>query len=46
MLDVIYILGIIAVFVLIGLIGKGVEKLGPRARGSAHHEAMSRGERG
>jgi hypothetical protein len=34
------------VFVLNGLNGKAVEKLGPRARGSAHHEAMSRGERG
>ncbi|WP_227820195.1 hypothetical protein [Agromyces aureus] len=46
MLDVVYILGIIAVFVLVGLIARGVEKLGPRARGSAVREAAGREERG
>ena len=46
MLDVVYILSIIAVFVVVGLIAKGVEKLGPRARGSARREAAGGEERG
>ena len=43
MLDVIYLAATLALFALVGLIAKGVEKLGPRSRGSAHREAM-RGE--
>lgn len=46
MLDLAYVIGIIAVFVLVGLIAKGVEKLGPRARGSARREAAGGEERG
>ncbi|SFR68947.1 hypothetical protein SAMN05428970_0559 [Agromyces sp. CF514] len=46
MLDVVYILGILAVFALVGLIARGVEKLGPPAPVSAHREAMTREERG
>lgn len=46
MLDVIYILGIIAVFAVVALIARGVEKLGPRARGSARREATGGEERG
>ena len=46
MLDVIYLAATLALFALVGLIAKGVEKTGPRPRGSAHREAMSREERG
>lgn len=35
MLDVLYVLGVIALFVLVALIGKAVEKLGPSAGDSA-----------
>ena len=46
MLDIVYLLGIIAVFVVVGLIARGVEKLGPRARGAARREAAGGEERG
>ncbi|MFF2389054.1 hypothetical protein [Agromyces sp. NPDC058104] len=46
MLDIVTLIGILAVFVVVGLIAKGVEQLGPRARGSARREAAGGEERG
>ncbi len=46
MLDLVYVLLIAATFALVGLIAKGVEKLGPRAGGSPQREALRGGERG
>lgn len=46
MLDVVYLLGILAVFALVGLIAKGVEKLGPPAQVSSVRDAAGREERG
>lgn len=46
MLDVIYLTLPLALFALVGLIAKGVEKLGPRARGSARREATNGEARG
>lgn len=40
MLDIIYLALTLALFALVSLVAKGVEKLGPRARGSAQREAM------
>ena len=34
MLDVIYLAAILALFALVGLVAKGVEKLGPRTQGA------------
>ncbi|MRG59648.1 hypothetical protein GE115_07150 [Agromyces sp. CFH 90414] len=45
MLDVVYLLGIFAVFFLIHLIAKGVEQMGPQARASAHRDAAAGVER-
>lgn len=45
MLDVLYVLGVVALFVLIALIGKAVDKLGPSARDSAPRDAVRGGER-
>ena len=45
-LDIVTLLGILAVFAVVGLIAKGVEKLGPPARGSARREAAGGEERG
>jgi hypothetical protein len=42
-LDVIYILTTLALFALVGLVVKGVEKLGPRPSGSPHRATL-RGE--
>ncbi|MDF2581167.1 MAG: hypothetical protein K0S49_2746 [Microbacterium sp.] len=41
MLDVIYLAATIALFALVGLIARGVEHLGPRARASAPREPMN-----
>ena len=46
MLDVIYLAMTLALFALVGLVAKAVEKLGPRARGSARREATSGEARG
>jgi hypothetical protein len=43
-LDVIYLAAILALFALVGLIAKGVEKLGPSAPSGAVREATDRGE--
>ncbi|WP_157426786.1 hypothetical protein [Agromyces salentinus] len=43
MLDLIHVAAVLAVFVVIGLIAKGVERLGPQPRSSTSREA-SRGE--
>jgi len=45
-LDVIYLVATVALFAVVGLIARGVEKLGPRARGSAQREAMGGEEQG
>jgi hypothetical protein len=45
-LDVIYLAATLALFALVGLIAKGVERTGPRPRGSAQRAAMSGEERG
>jgi len=44
-LDLIYIALTLALFALVGLVAKGVEKLGPHARGSAHRESTGGAER-
>ena len=46
MLDIIYIALTLALFALVSLVAKGVEKTGPRARGSAQREAMDGEARG
>lgn len=46
MLDVLYLAATLALFALVALIAKAVEKLGPRPRGSAQREAMSGEGRG
>ncbi|WP_337002278.1 MULTISPECIES: hypothetical protein [unclassified Microbacterium] len=46
MLDIIYIALTLALFALVSLVAKAVEKAGPRARGSAQREAMDGGARG
>ena len=45
MLDVIYLAATLALFALVGLIAKGVEKLMPSTRASTRREAMSGKER-
>ncbi|MCP2638440.1 hypothetical protein K0817_017950 [Microbacterium sp. HD4P20] len=45
MLDVIYLVTTLALFALVGLLAKGVEKLGPPARAAAAHEARGGEER-
>jgi len=45
-LDIVYVLGVIVLFALVGLIAKAVERLGPRAGGSAGREASGGEERG
>jgi hypothetical protein len=42
-LDVIYLAAILALFTLVGLIAKGVEKLGPRTQGAAPRGATDGG---
>lgn len=39
MLDLVYLAAIVAVFVVVGLIATGVDKLGPRSAGSVRREA-------
>ncbi|WP_394554242.1 hypothetical protein ACDF64_06605 [Agromyces sp. MMS24-JH15] len=46
MLDLLYIGAAIAVFVVVGRIAKGVERLGPPAGGRTTREAMHGEERG
>ncbi|WP_181157583.1 hypothetical protein [Microbacterium sp. MYb62] len=46
MLDIIYIALILALFALVSLVAKGVERTGPRARGSAQRETMDGEARG
>jgi hypothetical protein len=45
-LDIIYIALTLALFALVSLVAKGVERTGPSARGSAQREAMSGEARG
>lgn len=45
-LDVVYIAATLALFAIVALIAKGVEKLGPRPGGSPRHEMTERGGRG
>ena len=44
MLDLIYILATAALFALVALVARGVEKLGPAENGSARRDAVSGGE--
>lgn len=46
MLDLVYVIGVLAVFTLVGVIAKGAEKLGPRAGGSGPRDARNGGDRG
>ncbi|SMH49345.1 hypothetical protein SAMN06295885_3284 [Rathayibacter oskolensis] len=39
MLDLVYVIGILAVFALVGVIAKGVEKLAPKPRGTSGSRA-------
>ncbi|WP_176697119.1 hypothetical protein [Microbacterium sp. 3J1] len=41
MLDIIYIALTLALFALVSLVAKGVERTGPRARGSAQRDALN-----
>lgn len=45
-LDVIYVLATLAIFAVVGLVAKGVEKLGPRSGGSTQRAAVGGGDRG
>jgi hypothetical protein len=45
-LDIIYLALTLALFALVSLVAKAVEKTGPRARGSAQREAMDGEARG
>jgi len=45
-LDVVYLAATLALFALVALVARGVEHLGPRARGSAQREAVGGEERG
>ena len=46
MLDAVYLAVTLALFALVALVAKGVERLGPLPRGSAQREAMGGEERG
>ena len=46
MLDIIYLALTFALFALVALIAKGVERTGPRARGSDQRDAMGGEARG
>ncbi len=41
MLDLIYVALTLALFALVGLVAKGVDKLGPRAGASGHHDTAN-----
>ncbi|WP_204162021.1 MULTISPECIES: hypothetical protein [unclassified Rathayibacter] len=41
MLDLVYVIGVLAVFALVGVIAKGVEKLAPTPRASGPRAAIS-----
>ncbi|WP_162238986.1 MULTISPECIES: hypothetical protein [unclassified Rathayibacter] len=41
MLDIIYVIGVLAVFALVGVIAKGVEKLAPTPRGTSGRRAAT-----
>lgn len=43
MLDVMYLAAILALFALVGLIAKGVERLGPRTQAAARRGATDGG---
>ncbi len=45
-LDIIYVALTLALFALVALIAKGVERQGPRVRGSARREAIGGEDRG
>jgi len=44
-LDLVFVIGVLAVFTLVGVIAKGVERLGPRAAGSDARAARTGGDR-
>ncbi|MFS0734334.1 hypothetical protein ABC304_01270 [Microbacterium sp. 1P10UB] len=46
MLDVVFIVATLALFALVALVAKGVERLGPRSGVSPQREAMRGGDRG
>lgn len=51
MLDLVYLIATIALFAIVGLVAKGVEKTGPAPRGPAPRESvprdpLRRGDRG
>ncbi|WP_232711098.1 MULTISPECIES: hypothetical protein [unclassified Microbacterium] len=46
MLDLIYVLATAALFALVALVARGVERLGPRSGGSVQREAIDGGDRG